>query len=106
MKTNHSTCHVHETIDLLPEFLELLDIRLRQIYRDNPATADEITVMLEMHKFAVCATAHIDTYYNHVLKCADHISRTQETTAVCPATVYNYNSDYKKICRTERFSKI
>lgn len=96
----------NKTIDLLPEFLDMLDYRLHEIYGDEPDKAGNITVFLELRKFAVCATAHIDAYYNYVLHCYDHIHRTHETTDLCPASVYNHNEEYQKIRKEDRFSKI
>ena len=106
MKTNHPSCPVHETIDLLPEVLELIDCRLQQIYNHDPQTLPYRSVQLDLHKLTVCATAHIDAYFNHVLRCREHIHHTHIATGLGRTSVYNHNQEYKNLRRAERLSKI
>ena len=110
MNTSHlPSCPVRETIDLLPEVIDLINRRLTEIYGENPEIAEHKAVSLEMHKLVVCATANIDAYYHHVLHLYQHIELTHKTTGLSPATVYNHNAEHKKLRKIhpqERFSKI
>lgn len=106
MTTYYPSCPVHETIDLLPEVLQLIDRRLQEIFRDDPQTLTYRSIQLDLHKLAVCASAHIDAYYNHVLQCRTHICCTRSATGLSRASVYNHNHQYRKLRRSERLSKI
>lgn len=106
MKTNPPACLVRETIDLLPEVLELIDRRLSEIFHDDSATLEYRSVLLELGKLTPCVSAHIDAYYNNVLQNPNHVHLTTISTRVSRASVYNNNKKYKKIQRNERLSKI
>lgn len=106
MKTSPSSRYVRVTIDLLPEFIELLDQRLAELFCDDPKKLQYINVQLDLRDLAVQTSAHIDAYYDRVLQCRQHIARTSKTTGLSPASVYNYNNEHRKSHRNIRFSKI
>ena len=71
MKTNHPSCPVHETIDLLPEVLQLIDRRLHDIYRDDPQTLTYRSIQLDLHKLTgYLSTADVDATAIYQTFCA------------------------------------
>lgn len=92
-----------ETVDLAPKIIAYA-CQLMDEYMDIPQNAEHVLCCLRTIDVGI--THHMDEKINTDLDIHSHYKQTSKILGISPASVYNYDKEYKKIPTLDRFSKI
>ena len=98
-----TTGELLETVDFAPKIIAYA-CQLMDEYLDIPQNVEHVLCCLRTIDVGI--THYLDEKINVHLNIYSHYKKSAKILDISPASVYNYDREYKKIPSLDRFSKI